>query len=87
MINLPSTEDECMKKVILTIVCLLLLSFFFILILEKNDETKQNEPEETKKHLTTPRWIDKQTNRPPFIIRLGDSRSPRIWDRQQCGFV
>ncbi len=56
-----------MKKVILTIVCLLLLIISYSYF-EKNDETKQNEPEEKnrKKHLLQVGLISKQTI--PFII-------------------
>ena len=39
-----------MKKVILTIVCLLLLIISYSYF-EKNDETKQNEPEEKQKNI------------------------------------
>lgn len=49
-----------MKKVILTIVCLLLLIISYSYF-EKNDETKQNEPEEKTEKTSTPSWIDKQT--------------------------
>lgn len=72
MIQLPITRRMNYEKVILTIVCLLLLIISYSYF-EKNDETKQNEPEEKTEKTSTPSWIDKQTNDSFYHLVLGDS--------------
>ncbi len=74
-----------MKKVILTIVCLLLLIISYSYF-EKNDETKQNEPEEKTEKTSTPSWIDKQTNDSFYHLVLGDSLA-KGYGSTQGGFA
>ncbi|HDR7780564.1 MULTISPECIES: GDSL-type esterase/lipase family protein [Bacillus] len=74
-----------MKKVILTIVCLLLLIISYSYF-EKNDETKQNEPEENTEKTSTPSWIDKQTNDSFYHLVLGDSLA-KGYGSTQGGFA
>ncbi|MBG9841948.1 MULTISPECIES: GDSL-type esterase/lipase family protein [Bacillus] len=74
-----------MKKVILTIVCLLLLIISYSYF-EKNDETKQTEPEEKTEKTSTPSWIDKQTNDSFYHLVLGDSLA-KGYGSTQGGFA
>ena len=84
MIQLPITRRMNYEKVILTIVCLLLLIISYSYF-EKNDETKQNEPEENRK-TSTPSWIDKQTNDSFYHLVLGDSLA-KGYGSTQGGFA
>lgn len=77
-----------MKKVILIVVCLLLLIISYSNF-EKNDETKQNEPEdktEKTEKTSAPSWIDKQTNDSFYHLVLGDSLA-KGYGSTQGGFA